>query len=98
MTLSIPAEATYLQEGYKSKAITDSLCPLRVLKRVGSPYDYPECSFILNKLSYKLKNYYSLKSVFIEKFDKLNDILNELQKNMSQFNKSNIVKALVETK
>lgn len=78
MTLSIPAEATYLQEGYKSKAITDSLCPLRVLKRVGSPYDYPECSFILNKLSYKLKNYYSLKSVFIEKFDKLNDILNYL--------------------
>lgn len=98
MTLSIPAEATYLQEGYKSKAITDSLCPLRVLKRVGSPYDYPECSFILNKLSYKLKNYYSLKSVFIEKFDKLNDILNYLQKNMSQFHKTNIVKALAEIK
>jgi len=33
--LSIPAEATYLQEGYKSSAMTDYLCPLRVRIKLG---------------------------------------------------------------
>ena len=33
--LSIPAEATYLQEGYKSSAITDYLCPFKVRIKLG---------------------------------------------------------------
>ena len=36
MVLSMPAEATYLQEGNKSRAIIDYLCPFSVLMRVGS--------------------------------------------------------------
>jgi len=42
ITLSIPADAMYLQDGYKSNAITDYLCPFRVLRRVGSPLDNPD--------------------------------------------------------
>lgn len=34
--LSMPAEATYLQVGCKSKVIIDSLCPFRVLIKLGS--------------------------------------------------------------
>ena len=44
--LSIPAEATYLQEGYKSNAITDYLCPFNVLIKVGYYYDW-YCILIL---------------------------------------------------
>jgi len=38
MMLSIPAEAMYLHDGYKSSAITDYLWPLRALIRVGYYY------------------------------------------------------------
>ena len=36
MTLSIPAEATYLHVGWRSRDMMDYLCPLRVLIRHGS--------------------------------------------------------------
>ena len=36
--LSMPAEAMYLHDGYKSNAITDYLCPFNVLIKLG--YDY----------------------------------------------------------
>lgn len=36
--LSIPADATYLQDGYKSNAITDYLCPFNVRINVGYSY------------------------------------------------------------
>lgn len=38
MMLSMPAEATYLHEGYKSSAITDYLCPLSVRIKLGYCY------------------------------------------------------------
>lgn len=38
MMLSMPAEAMYLQDGYKSRAITDYLWPLSVRMRVGYYY------------------------------------------------------------
>lgn len=36
MTLSMPADATYLQVGCRSRDMIDSLCPLRVRMREGS--------------------------------------------------------------
>lgn len=36
MTLSIPAEATYLHVGWRSRDMIDYLCPFRVLIRHGS--------------------------------------------------------------
>ena len=57
MTLSMPAEATYLQVGWRSMDMMDSLWPLRDLMRQGS---YSLCMRLRFKLlkNYQCLNYY----------------------------------------